>query len=180
MPLLQLFVQIKSHYAFLSLTLTSKQMYAFAVFWTSHVPCDLSPIYWPLWVSLTSSLLDFLFPSLCYLGNPPALFSSKPFISFITPHMPSFFSPLHIYVSLIASLSAAHPTLTPPFLFWTRVRGGTRRLHHAAAQCHGESSADRPANAPIPLWKEDDCISVNKAPEHGSGHSFGGAVKCCK
>lgn len=80
-----------------------------------------------------------------------------------TPHMPSFFSPpLHIYISLIVSLSATHPTLTPPFLFWTHVGGGTRRLHHAAAQCHVESSADRPANAPIPLWKKMIVLALTK------------------
>lgn len=81
---------------------------------------------------------------------------------------PLFFLPFHVCASLIVSLSPSCPLLTPPFLpdcGW----GQDRWLYHSCTM-PGDSSTDRPTNVQIPQWKED-CISVNKAPEHSCGFS---------
>lgn len=84
-------------------------------------------------------------PAFLLLIFPPGLFSSHTLYSFITPTPPLFFLPFHIYVSLIASLSATCPILTPSFLFG-HAAGHLLTLPHSCTMPE-ESSADRPANA---------------------------------
>lgn len=50
---------------------------------------------------------------------------------------------------------------------WLWGGGQSCWLYHSCTM-PGDSSTDRPPNVQIPHWKED-CISVNKAPEHGCG-----------
>lgn len=84
-------------------------------------------------------------PAFLLLIFPPRLFSSHTLYSFITPIPPLFFLPFHIYVSLIVSVSATCPILTPSFLFGYAA-GHSLTLPHSCTMPE-ESSADRPANA---------------------------------